>query len=76
VREALGETRSPGKERLQQGLRLWLLGVVFIYAALFGLGILVLLEWGLGIGFIGAAVVSGWALARSLTRERVARLLG
>ena len=75
VREALGETRSPGKERLGQGLRLWLLGVVFIYAALFGLGKLVLLEWGLGVGFTVLAIASGWGLARSLTRERVARLL-
>jgi hypothetical protein len=71
----MGETRSPGKERLGQGLRLWLLGVVFIYAALFGLGKLVLLEWGLGVGFTVLAIASGWGLARSLTRERVARLL-
>jgi Na+/proline symporter len=76
VREALGETRSPGKERLHQGLRLWFLGVVFIYAALFGLGKLVLLEWGWGVGFTALAIASGVVLARSLTRERVARLLG
>ncbi len=76
VREALGEARSPGKERLRQGLRLWLLGVVFIYAALFGLGKLVLLEWGWGLGFTALAIASGWILARSLTREQVMRLLG
>lgn len=76
VREAMGETRSPGRERLGQGLRLWLLGVVFIYAALFGTGKLLLLEWGWGIGFAVLAMASGWALARGLTRERVARLLG
>ena len=76
VREALGEARSPGRERLRQGLRLWLLGVVFIYAALFGLGKLVLLEWGWGVAFAVLAIASGGGLARSLTRERVARLLG
>jgi Na+/proline symporter len=76
VREALGETRSPGKDRLRQGLRLWLVGVVFIYAALFGLGKLVLLQWGWGMGFTVLAIASGWVLARSLTRERVERLLG
>ncbi|MGH7589665.1 MAG: sodium:solute symporter family protein, partial [Gemmatimonadota bacterium] len=76
VRVALGETRSPGKERLRQGLRLWLVGVVFIYAALFGLGKLVLLEWGWGLGFTALAIASGWILARSLTREQVTRLLG
>jgi solute:Na+ symporter, SSS family len=76
VREALGETRSPGKERLRQGLGLWLLGVVFIYTALFGLGKLLLLEWSWGIVFTVLAIGSGCALARSLTREQVARLLG
>jgi Na+/proline symporter len=76
VREALGEARSPGRERLRQGLRLWLLGVVFIYAALFGLGKLVLLEWDWGVAFTALAIGSGWGLARSLTRERVVRLLG
>ena len=76
VREAMGESRSPGKDRLRQGLRLWLLGVVFIYAALFGAGKVLLLEWGWGIPFAGLATISGWMLARGLTRERVARLLG
>ena len=76
VREAMGESRSPGKDRLRQGLRLWLLGVVFIYAALFGAGKVLLLEWGWGIPFAGLATISGLMLARGLTRERVARLLG
>ena len=35
-----------------------------------------LLEWGPGVAFTVLAIASGWGLARSLTRERVARLLG
>jgi len=43
---------------------------------MFGLGKLLLLEWGWGLLFSVAAIVTGWALLRQLTRERVARLLG
>jgi SSS family solute:Na+ symporter len=76
VKEALGEAPRARTRGLREGMMLWLLGVVFIYAALFGSGKLLLLEWAWGIVFTAIAVVSGWALARRLTRERVARLLG
>jgi SSS family solute:Na+ symporter len=79
VREAIGdEAQVPAARtaRLKQGLWLWFLGVVFIYAALFGSGKLLLLEWGWGFFFAALAILSGWALARQLTRERVEQLLG
>nr|MBA3585113.1 hypothetical protein [Gemmatimonadota bacterium] len=79
VREAIGdEAQAPAARtaRLKQGLWLWFLGVVFIYAALFGSGKLLLLEWGWGFFFAALAILSGWALARQLTRERVEQLLG
>jgi hypothetical protein len=49
---------------------------VFIYAAMFGTGKLLLLEWAWGFAFAAVAIVTGWTLLRQLTRERVARLLG
>ncbi len=76
VRESIGEARPVGRARLKQGLALWVLGVVFIYSALFGSGKLILMDWTWGIVWSVAAVVSGWALATRLTRERVAALLG
>jgi SSS family solute:Na+ symporter len=78
VREVIGEAQVSAARtaRLKQGLWLWLLGVVFIYAALFGSGKLLLLEWGWGLFFTAVALLSGWALARQLTREKVAELLG
>ncbi len=76
VREAVGELPRARSAGLRRGLWLWLLGTVFIYAAMFGAGKLLLLEWGWGLTFAAVAVVTGWALLRQLTRERVARLLG
>jgi len=76
VREAIGEAPRARTEGLRHGLKLWALGTAFIYAALFGSGKLLLMEWGWGLAFAGLAVVTGWALLRQLTRERVARLLG
>jgi hypothetical protein len=61
---------------LRRGLWLWALGTVFIYAAMFGTGKLLLLEWGWGFLFAAVAIVTGWTLVSQLTRERVARLLG
>src|SRR5688572_1839970 len=75
VRVAAGSTGRAHTAELRQGLALWALGTVFIYAAMFGTGKLLLLEWGWGFAFAAVAVVTGWALARQLTRERVARLL-
>ena len=76
VRDALGEAPAARTRGLREGLVLWVLGVVFIYAALFGSGKLLLLDWAWGAAFSSIAVVSGWSLFRRLTRERVARLLG
>jgi SSS family solute:Na+ symporter len=75
VKAALGEAPAARTGALREGLILWVLGVVFIYAALFGSGKLLLLEWGWGLVFGSLALVAGGALARRLTRERVARLL-
>ena len=74
VRRAANVTR-PEVGRLREGLALWALGVVFIYTAMFGIGKLVLLDLAWGLFFAALAVATGWALARRLTRERVARLL-
>jgi Na+/proline symporter len=76
VREAVGELPRARSAGLRRGLLLWLLGTTFIYAAMFGAGKLLLLEWGWGLAFAAVAAVTGWALVRQLTRERVARLLG
>jgi Na+/proline symporter len=75
VREAVGELPNAPTAGLRRGLWLWALGTVFIYAAMFGTGKLLLLEWAWGFGFAAVAIVTGWTLLRQLTRERVARLL-
>ncbi|MFN2382808.1 MAG: sodium:solute symporter family protein [Gemmatimonadota bacterium] len=76
VRSAISEAPGARTAGLRQGILLWFLGAVFIYAALFGLGKLLLLEWMWGVVFSVVAVASGWALARQLTRDRLARLFG
>ncbi|HET9332362.1 MAG TPA: sodium:solute symporter family protein [Gemmatimonadota bacterium] len=76
VREAIGQPPRARTEGLRRGLALWALGTTFIYAAMFAVGKLLLLEWGWGTGLGLVAVVTGWALSRQLTRERVAKLLG
>ncbi|HEY7471491.1 MAG TPA: sodium:solute symporter family protein [Gemmatimonadota bacterium] len=76
VREATGGPARADTSGLRQGLALWVLGTAFVYTAMFGLGKLVLLEWGWGILFTAAAVLTGWALLRRLTRAKVARMLG
>jgi Na+/proline symporter len=76
VREAVGELPNARTAGLRRGLWLWALGTIFIYAAMFGTGKLLLLEWAWGSVFAAVAIVTGWTLLRQLTRERVARLLG
>ena len=76
VREAIGQPPRARTEGLRRGLALWALGTTFIYAAMFAVGKLLLLELGWGIGLGVVAVVTGGALLRQLTRERVAKLLG
>ncbi|HEY7530622.1 MAG TPA: sodium:solute symporter family protein [Gemmatimonadota bacterium] len=75
VRRAAGgeQGRRPG---LAGGLLLWAVGTVFVYAALFGTGKLLLGEAVAGGVLLGVAVLTGAWLWRNLTRERVARLLG
>ena len=76
VRVAAGSTGRAHTAELRQGLALWALGTAFVYSAMFALGKLVLLEWGWGLLFTAVALVTGWALVRQLTREKVSRLLG
>lgn len=75
VRIALGEPVDMGRGKLRRGVGLWVLGVIFIYSALFGSGKLLLMEWSWGICFSLVAIATGWGLARQLSRERVAELL-
>jgi Na+/proline symporter len=51
----------------------WLAGLVFIYAALFGVGKLVLAEWIEGVLYLAAATVAGAVIARSLSRTAQAK---
>jgi hypothetical protein len=76
VREAIGGPARADTSGLRLGLWLWALGTAFVYAAMFALGKLVLLEWVWGILFTAVAALTGWALLTRLTRARVARLLG
>ena len=46
----------------------WVLGCVLIYASLFGIGKLVMKEWGTALLFIGAALISGLLISRNLAR--------
>ena len=76
VKEAMGRPPRARTEGLRRGLALWGLGTTFVYAAMFAVGKLVLLEWGVGLALAAIAIVTGWGLLRQLTRERVAKLLG
>jgi len=76
VRAAAGLTSGASTAGLRRGLALWVLGTTFIYAAMFGVGKLLLLDWGWGVALTAVAAVTGWALLRQLTRARVAQLLG
>jgi Na+/proline symporter len=76
VREALGEPPRANTAGLRRGMWLWALGTASIYTSMFGLGKLLLLEWEWGFVFLAVAIVTGWALLRQLTRERMERLLG
>lgn len=73
VRALAGDV-APSPGGLRYGLRMWALSVVFVYAALFGSGKLLLLEWGWGLAFAAVAIVTGWVLFRQLARERLAAL--
>lgn len=73
VRAVAGDV-APSTGGLQHGVKMWALSVVFVYAALFGSGKLLLLEWEWGLAFATIAIVTGWALFRQLARSRLAAL--
>jgi SSS family solute:Na+ symporter len=73
VRAVAGDV-APSTGGLRHGVKMWALSVVFVYAALFGSGKLLLLEWEWGLAFAAIAIVTGWVLFRQLARERLAAL--
>ena len=62
----------PPAEGLWLQLRNWLLGVVMIYAALFGLGKLIFGSSVLGLGLLALSILAGWLIARSLVIDHQA----
>lgn len=73
VRAVAGDV-TPSTGGLRHGVKMWALSVVFVYAALFGSGKLLLLEWEWGLAFAAIAIVTGWILLRQLARARLAAL--
>ena len=65
---ALAGTDGEKPISLRREALYWGVSVVFIYALTFGLGKLVLLEWGAGSAMMGLAVVTGWYLYREALR--------
>ena len=47
----------------------WLLGTVFVYSTLFGIGKIILLETRAGITFLLASVISGFFLFKNMSRQ-------
>lgn len=47
----------------------WIAGVVLVYAALFGIGKIILGETALGAGFLGVGALAGWVIYRDLSRR-------
>jgi SSS family solute:Na+ symporter len=60
----LRETHDAGRN-----LWWWVLGCLMIYSALFGVGKLLLLDWGVGVGLLLLAILCAWQLSRELGRE-------
>jgi SSS family solute:Na+ symporter len=60
----LRETHDVGRN-----LWRWILGCFMIYGALFGVGKLLLLDWGVGIGLLLLAMLCAWQMSRELSRE-------
>ena len=48
----------------------WLLGVVLVYAVLFGIGKLLMGNHAAGIGFLALGILSGFAINRLMRREK------
>jgi SSS family solute:Na+ symporter len=75
VRAELGEDAGAARE-FGRALVMWIVSTVFVYAALFGTGKLLLQSYVAGTLLALLAVATGAYLWANLTREKVARLLG
>ena len=74
VRAQLGPDEARAVSGTGKALVLWLVSTVFVYAALFGVGKLLLREVVPGALLVALACATGAYLWRNLSRERVARL--
>lgn len=61
--------QSPEKTGILPDVFNWLLGTIFVYSTLFGVGKLILLETSRGIMFLAAAAVSGFFLFKNISRH-------
>jgi solute:Na+ symporter, SSS family len=61
-----GAITVPPAERLAPGFVNWILGIAVVYSTLFAIGQLLFGEFGPGLGFMAAALVSATVLARRL----------
>ena len=59
----LGETHDAGRN-----LWRWVLGCCMVYSTLFGVGKLLLLDWGVGVGLLLVAILCAWQMSRELSR--------
>lgn len=66
IRAASGDTRSP--DSLTLSLVGWMLGITFVYSALFGTGSFLYGRTGTAMAWLGAFVVSGFFLFRLMPR--------
>jgi solute:Na+ symporter, SSS family len=58
----------PHTRELARNLWCWVLGTVMTYCALFGVGKLLLLHWGIGTLLILIGVIAAWLISRELAR--------
>jgi solute:Na+ symporter, SSS family len=56
-----------------RNFRRWVLGCVMTYSALFGVGKLLLLHWGVGTTLVLLAILCAWQLSRELSRGQESR---
>jgi hypothetical protein len=60
----------PQTHDLAHNLWCWVLGCVMVYAALFGVGKLLLEHWTIGTILVVVAIVCAWQMSRELSRSR------
>jgi solute:Na+ symporter, SSS family len=60
----------PQTHDLAHNLWCWILGCVMVYAALFGVGKLLLEHWTIGGVLVLVAIVSAWQMSRELSRSK------